>query len=455
MGKARDLFFCKECGFETTKWSGQCPSCGAWNSIVEAPENSVGKKTFMSSQRRISKSNPVPIKEVSFKDEERIDTHIEELNRTLGGGIVIGSLVLVGGEPGIGKSTLLLQMCRELAIYNNTVLYITGEESVCQVKMRADRINAVCDKLLLFSETDLSAIEEAIVETSPKVVIIDSIQTMARNDIDAAAGSVSQVREVTMSLLRIAKEKGISIFIVGHVTKEGNVAGPKMLEHMVDTVLYFEGDGSASYRILRAVKNRFGSTNEIGVFEMCEGGLKEVQNPSQYMLEGRSPEETGSVITAVMEGTRPILVEVQALVTRTGFTMPKRTSIGVDYNRLYLLAAVLEKRLNIQLGACDIYVNVAGGMRVNETGTDLAIVISLISSYKNKAVDPNMVAFGEIGLTGEVRNVGMSLQRLKEAEKLGYTTAVIPKNNGADIKDKLGNMKIIKVATVRDILNII
>ena len=453
MAKAKTVFFCKECGFESAKWLGQCPGCRAWNSFTEEPMAQTKAKYSHGAGAGVAKLQP--LQEVSSDREERTLIGIREFDRVLGGGIVKGSLVLVGGDPGIGKSTLLLQMCREIST-KHKVLYISGEESTQQIKMRADRLGEFPGEVLLLAETNLDLIAAALEKEQPEVVVIDSIQTMYREEVGAAPGSVSQVREATASLMRIAKEKGISIFIVGHVTKEGTVAGPRMLEHMVDTVLYFEGDASASYRILRAVKNRFGSTNEIGVFEMSGSGLLEVANPSEYMLEGRPEEEPGSVITTVMEGTRPILVEVQALVCQTNFNMPRRTAAGVDYNRVNLLMAVIEKRLGVSLAGCDAYVNVAGGMKISEPGIDLAIVLALLSSYKNKAVDNKTIAFGEIGLTGEVRNVSMLMQRVREAEKLGYETCIVPKLHSArKMDEKPLKIKLVEVGNIRELASIL
>ena len=447
MAKAKTVFFCKECGYESAKWLGQCPGCKAWNSFTEESVMQVKKSSMAVTATEVK---PLPLNKVSSDKEERTLIGIKEFDRVLGGGIVKGSLVLVGGDPGIGKSTLLLQMCREISA-KHKVLYISGEESAQQIKMRADRLGVFSGEVLLLSETNLDLIENSLEKEKPEIVIIDSIQTMYREEVGAAPGSVSQVREATASLMRLAKGKEISIFIVGHVTKEGTVAGPRMLEHMVDTVLYFEGDNSAAYRILRAVKNRFGSTNEIGVFEMSATGLKEVKNPSEYMLEGRPEEEPGSVITTVMEGTRPILVEVQALVCQTNFNMPRRTAAGVDYNRVNLLMAVMEKRLGISLAGCDAYVNVAGGMRISETGIDLAIVLALLSSYKNRALDSKTIAFGEIGLIGEVRSVSMLSQRIKEAEKLGYEVCIIPRAKSARVEEQSRKIRLIEVGNIREL----
>ncbi len=385
--KVKNVFFCNECGYESSKWLGQCPSCKTWNSFVEEPvqRKNAGGASFAGKgvfgERRMT---PQKLSEVAQTFQERLCTGIGELDRVLGGGIVPGSLVLVGGDPGIGKSTLLLQTCSILAEREHKVLYISGEESPQQIKMRADRLEEPSGKLLLLAETNLDAVEAAILSEKPEVVVIDSIQTMFREDIQASPGSVSQVRETTGSLMRLAKGEGVSIFIVGHVTKEGVVAGPRVLEHMVDTVLYFEGENAVSYRILRAVKNRFGSTNEIGVFEMRSNGLAQILNPSEYLLEGRPENEPGSVVAATIEGSRTMLVEVQALVCQTNFNMPRRTAAGMDYNRVNLLLAVLEKRLGIPLAYCDAYINVAGGMRINEPALDLAVVFAILSSYKNK-----------------------------------------------------------------------
>lgn len=399
-------------------------------------------------------ASPVSIHKVSITEETRTSTGMSELDRVLGGGIVQGSLVLVGGDPGIGKSTLLLQMCRNLTDAGRRVLYISGEESLKQIKMRANRMGEFKGDLFLLAETNLDHIERTIKETRPELVIIDSIQTMFREDVSSAPGSVSQVRESTNILMQLGKGLGISIFIVGHVTKEGVVAGPRVLEHMVDTVLYFEGDKNAVYRVLRAVKNRFGSTNEIGVFEMRQTGLTEVENPSEYMLNGRPEDARGSVVTCSIEGTRPILLEIQALVCRTSFGIPRRTTAGTDYNRVNLLMAVLEKRVGMSLGDCDAYVNITGGIKCNEPAMDLAIVLAVISSYRNVAVDEKTIVFGEVGLAGEVRGVSMTLQRINEAKKLGFTTCVMPKVSmkGLNIPD---GIRCIGVKNVQDVLELV
>jgi DNA repair protein RadA/Sms len=450
MAKEKQVFFCQECGFESSKWMGQCPACKAWNSFCEE-KITVGAKG--QSGRRTSQA-PTSILEVETAAETRFSTGIGELNRVLGGGIVDGSLVLVGGDPGIGKSTILIQMCRNLSQQDYKILYVSGEESLTQIKMRAERIGQFKRDMLLLCTNNLEDVEEYVQKDIPKVIIIDSIQTIVAEDITSAPGSVSQVKEVTARLMRMAKQMGIAIFIVGHVTKEGAVAGPRTLEHMVDTVLYFEGERNMGFRVLRAVKNRFGSTNEIGVFEMKGSGLVEVNNPSQLMLDGRPSDTSGSVVVCTMEGTRPILMEIQALVCQTNFNLPRRTSVGLDYNRVNLLLAVLEKRAGLVLSGCDAYVNIAGGMRLDDPSADLGIIFALVSSYKNRAVPGDLVAFGEIGLSGEVRGVASVEQRLKEAGKMGFGTCIIPKANMGQVKDisGLGNLKIIGVTNIREAL---
>ncbi len=455
MAKAKTTaFFCKECGYESAKWTGQCPACRAWNTMVEEP---VAKKE---SSRRIvpgaarQAAKPVKLSEVSIKEQDRISTGYRELDRVLGSGIVAGSLVLVGGDPGIGKSTILLQVCRNLAAAGHKILYISGEESLKQIKLRANRIGEISGELLFLCETNLDDIEGTIRETKPEVVIIDSIQTMYRDDVSSAPGSVSQVRESTNILLQIAKGMGISVFIVGHVTKEGVVAGPRVLEHMVDTVLYFEGERNASYRILRGVKNRFGSTNEIGVFEMQEQGLVEVENPSEYLLSGRPQEASGAVVACSIEGTRPILLEVQALVAQTNFGMARRTAAGTDYNRVNLLMAVLEKRCHYEMSRYDAYVNIAGGVRMNEPALDLAIVLALVSSLKDRPVNPKCIIFGEVGLSGEVRAVSMAEQRVREAAKLGFEACILPQVCLEKIK-KAEGIRLYGVKNVREAITTI
>ena len=447
MGKKSTVFFCRSCGYESSKWMGQCPGCREWNTFDEEP---IEKKANGSLRRTTEGTKPVYIKDVTADVSKRYSGGSAELDRVLGGGIVAGSLVLIGGDPGIGKSTLLLQVTRDLAKDGRKVLYVSGEESLNQIKMRADRLGNDYGNMLLLCETNLDDIESAILESKPDMVVIDSIQTMYREDVSSAPGSVSQVREATNLLMQIAKSNEITIFIVGHVTKEGAVAGPKVLEHMVDTVLYFEGDRYGSYRILRSVKNRFGSTNEIGVFEMRSDGLREVINPSEFMLNGRAKDASGSVVTCAMEGTRPIMVEIQALVTKSSFGLPRRQATGMDFNRVNLLMAVIEKRAGLQIGDQDAYVNIAGGLKISEPSLDLATVCAVISSYRNKAVNPGTVVFGEVGLSGEVRAVSMCEQRVLEAKKLGFTTCLIPKANIDDSVSKIKGIEIIGVENVND-----
>lgn len=454
MAKAKETaFFCKECGYESSKWSGQCPACKEWNTFVEERVVSkVSTKGVAKSISNLNTSKPSALSQISTEDSDRITTGIEELDRVLGGGVVEGSLVLIGGDPGIGKSTLLLQMCQKLSMKLNKVLYISGEESLKQIKLRAERIGEFSDNLLLLCETNLEKIEETLRELKPAIVIIDSIQTMYRDEIGSAPGSVSQVRESTAVLMQLAKGLGISIFIVGHVTKEGVVAGPRVLEHMVDTVLYFEGERNATYRILRGVKNRFGSTNEIGVFEMQSRGLQEVKNPSEFMLNGRPEGASGSVVVCLIEGTRPVLIEVQALVCDSNFGMARRTAAGTDYNRVNLLMAVLEKRVGLHLAGCDAYVNVAGGLKVNEPALDLGLVLAIVSSYKNREIDSKTIIFGEVGLAGEVRAVSQAQQRITEAIKLGFTTCILPEVCLNNI-NKTDKIKLIGVSNLSEAIN--
>ncbi len=453
MAKKSIVFFCQSCGYEAPKWMGQCPGCHEWNTFVEEP---VEKKMRSFSENKAGGASAIPLtlSQVQSDTQRRIQSGIAELDRVLGGGIVPASMVLVGGDPGIGKSTLLLQVCRNLSKNNISVMYISGEESASQIKMRAERIGDFSDTLKLYCETDLNEITGVIEREKPEVVVVDSIQTMYSPDVTSAPGSVSQVREATASLMRVAKVLGVSVFIVGHVTKEGTVAGPRVLEHMVDTVLYFEGDRYASYRILRGVKNRFGSTNEIGVFEMTGEGLSEVANPSEYMLSGRPLDSPGSVCVCSMEGTRPIMIEIQALVTRTSFVNPRRSAIGCDSGRVTLLIAVVEKRLNLKLYECDAYVNVTGGIKAGEPAADLGIVMSVISSYKNRPVPDKLICFGEVGLSGEIRAVSQSKARVMEAKKLGFESAVVPKVNMKELKDVTG-ITLIPVTNVRDAADLI
>ncbi|MCR4788424.1 MAG: DNA repair protein RadA [Lachnospiraceae bacterium] len=446
-GKNKTVFFCNNCGYESSKWMGQCPGCRQWNTFTEEVVARSGKGSSARSARDVE---TVTLNSVSVEKEDRKTTHIKELDRVLGGGLVAGSLTLVGGDPGIGKSTLLLQVCRNLSSDGIKVLYISGEESVKQIKLRAARIGDFNDNMLLLCENTLSVIEETIKKIKPEVVVIDSIQTMYDEEISSAPGSVSQVREATNVFMQTAKGMNISIFIVGHVTKEGTVAGPRVLEHMVDTVLYFEGENHASYRILRSVKNRFGSTNEIGVFKMEETGLSEVANPSEFMLTGKPKGAPGSIVSCSLEGTRPILIEIQALVCQSNFGIPRRQCTGTDINRVNLLMAVLEKRLGMQLGGCDAYVNIAGGIKIGEPAIDLGIALAVISSFKNKAIDDKIVAVGEIGLSGEIRTVSMIAVRINEVRKLGFDTVIVPKVCMDDLKD-IKDIKIIPVSNIQDI----
>ena len=513
------VFFCQSCGYESAKWMGQCPACHEWNTFVEEPTAAskasgkgtgkptagvvqweklglAGKSGLASGKQKADggdgtltgwqggqhgRGKALPLKDITVSDADRLSTGIAELDRVLGGGLVQGSLVLVGGDPGIGKSTLLLQVCRNLTAGMEAqaasgepsphfaagqqgteggnsirqepvrVLYVSGEESQQQIKLRANRMGVFGDSLLLLCETNLADVQEAIVRLAPQVVIIDSIQTMYNETVTSAPGSVSQVRETTGVLLQLAKGLGVTIFIVGHVTKEGAVAGPRVLEHMVDTVLYFEGDRHASYRILHGVKNRFGSTDEIGVFEMKEDGLREVPNPSEFMLEGRPEGASGSVVACSMEGTRPILIEVQALTARSNLAYPRRTTDGADNNRVNLLLAVLERRLGLRLSDMDVYVNIAGGVRLREPAVDLGIVIAVISSFKDIVIDEKTLVFGEVGLSGEIRSVSQAPLRVKEAQKLGFTTVILPQ---ACVKSvgKAKGVSLVGVRNVRDLI---
>ena len=448
------IFFCQSCGYESSKWMGQCPGCREWNTFVEEVVDKKSAGTLAKQKGSAIEAKVLPLSEIELTSEKRVSTGMKELDRVLGGGIVKGSMVLVGGDPGIGKSTLLLQVCKNLSDEKIKVLYISGEESLQQIKIRAERIGTFGDSLKLLCETNLDTIQAVIDREKPQIVVIDSIQTMFNEAVSSAPGSVSQVRESTGVLMQIAKGKGISIFIVGHVTKEGVVAGPRVLEHMVDTVLYFEGDRHAAYRILRGVKNRFGSTNEIGVFEMRQSGLAEVENPSEYMLSGKPVGASGSVVACSMEGTRPILVEVQALVCHSNFGIPRRTAAGTDFNRVNLLMAVLEKRLGLKLADCDAYVNIAGGIKMNEPAMDLGIVLALISSYKDKPVDEKTICFGEVGLSGEVRAVNMAEQRVQEAKKLGFEVCILPEVCRAAMPQVTG-IRLVGVNSIFDVMSYI
>lgn len=449
MAKVKTQFLCTNCGYVSPKFLGRCPNCGKWNTLVEErisePKNE--RKSRVSFEGKSSK--PQLISEVKMHEEPRVKTGMEEFNRVLGGGVVDGSLVLIGGDPGIGKSTLLLQLSGQLAATDRDVLYVSGEESASQIKMRAERLQVNSERFYLYPETDMSNIRSVIEELHPEYVIIDSVQTMQEPDIDSAVGSVSQIREITAELMQIAKTNNITIFIVGHVTKGGAIAGPKILEHMVDTVLYFEGDLHHTYRILRAVKNRFGSTNELGIFEMREGGLREVANPSEIFLEERLKDANGSAIVVSMEGTRPILVEIQALITPTIFGNAQRTASGLDRNRVSLIMAVLEKRANMTLQNQDAYLKAAGGVKLDEPAIDLAIAISIVSSFKNRGTRPTDSFVGEIGLTGEIRRVNRIEQRVAEAQKLGFQRILVPKNNLKGWTPPKG-IEVVGVETIAD-----
>ena len=433
MAKAKTVFYCTECGNETIKWQGRCPACGAWNSIVEyeaAPKVTGGKSR---GGLALQKQGSTRIDEIDTDAEVRFLTGFGELDRVLGGGAVAGSLVLVGGAPGIGKSTLLLQICKSLC-NGRKVLYVSGEESEKQLKMRAERIGTQPEDLYVLSETRLSDILEATDSITPDILIVDSVQTLYREENDSAPGSVSQVKDCTMALMQLSKAEGITVFVVGHINKDGAIAGPKVLEHMVDCVLYFEGDPNSSYRLLRAAKNRFGSTNEIGVFEMADSGLVEVPNPSQMLLEGRPDGASGTCVACVMEGTRPVLAEVQALVSKTTFNVPRRTADGFDFNRAALLLAVAEKRCGMKLSAFDAYINVIGGLRLDEPGADLPVVLAIASSYRDTVIPSDMVAIGEVGLTGEIRSVSHMNQRLGEVARLGFKICIIPRNGSEKLE---------------------
>lgn len=451
----KSIFFCQNCGHEESKWLGQCPMCKEWNTFVEEKVSVTRGSTAAVQQVRNAKdAKVVTLSSITTDDDERMQTGILELDRVLGGGIVPGSLVLVGGDPGIGKSTLLLQVCQKLSGQNRKILYISGEESLKQIKLRANRMGTFSESLFLLCETNLGMIRHVIEEQHPDMVVIDSIQTMYNEEVASAPGSVSQVRESTNVFMQLAKGLNISIFIVGHVTKEGTVAGPRVLEHMVDTVLYFEGDRHASYRILRGVKNRFGSTNEIGVFEMCNTGLEEVKNPSEYMLNGRPEDASGSVVACSMEGTRPILVEIQALVCQSNFGIPRRTAVGTDFNRVNLLMAVLEKKVGLRLAASDAYVNIAGGMKMTEPAIDLGICLAIVSSAKDIVIPDNVMVFGEVGLSGEIRAVSMAGQRVQEAKKLGFGTVVLPEVCRSSV-GKVEGINLVYVSQIRDAIGYI
>ena len=446
MAKSKTVFVCNECGNESAKWLGKCPACNSWNSFFE--QKIVESKNSNLKSKDIKSNVPQKLNSYTAKETLRTATGFGELDRVLGGGLVKGSLVLLGGEPGIGKSTLILQICEKIK-GEGKVLYVSGEESAEQIKLRADRLGINNDDIMFLGETDIDIVNQAIIDLNPKLVIIDSIQTMYSEEISAAAGSVSQVREITSQIMRVCKSRAITTIIIGHVTKEGNIAGPRVLEHMVDTVLYLEGERYFSYRILRGVKNRFGSTNEIGMFEMREEGMCEILNPSDVLISEREDNPAGSCIVSSMEGTRPILVELQALTSQTVFGYPKRTANGIDYNRLALLIAVLEKKAGLMLGSQDVYLNVVGGLKINEPSIDLGIMLATASSFKNVSIPKDMVIIGEVGLTGEVRRINFIEKRLKEAEKLGFKTCIIPESNKKVLKDNY-KLDIIGVRNINE-----
>lgn len=456
MAKAKSVYVCSQCGYESSKWNGKCPSCGEWNTFEEtfpaAVRGGSSSKSASRSSRDLSDSiHGINDVDASF-DEARYKTGLSELDRVLGGGLVKGSLVLLGGEPGIGKSTMLLQICQQLG-EEHTILYVSGEESARQIKLRAQRLGVDSENLYLLAETDCEAICDVIIKEKPEIVIIDSIQTMSISSLTSAQGSVTQVRECTNLFMRTAKSEEIPFFIVGHVNKDGAIAGPKVMEHIVDCVLYFEGQRNLSYRILRAVKNRFGSTNEIGVFEMIDKGLAEVDNPSMMLLSGRPTDVSGCCVACIMEGSRPIMAEVQALVTKSGFSVPRRTATGFDYNRMAIIIAVLEKRLGFFFGGLDVYINIVGGLRLDEPAADLSIALALYSSLRDKVVSDKTIAFGEIGLGGELRNISHCSQRISEAQRMGFEKCILPAQALKGINPQNYSMKIIGARSVRDAFN--
>lgn len=448
--KSKTVFFCTNCGNETHQWMGKCPSCGAWNTMTEHVEKET--PAVRSAGKRIEARVPKLLSEVKSGSEQRFSTGMAELDRVLGGGAVTGSLVLVGGAPGIGKSTLLLQICKDLC-KGRKVLYVSGEESENQIKMRADRLKIRCDSLYVLAETEMDEILRTVNEMQPDVLIADSIQTLYAAENTSTPGSVSQVKDCTMALMQLSKSQGITVFVVGHVNKEGAIAGPKVLEHMVDCVMYFEGERNGPYRLLRAAKNRFGSTNEIGVFEMADIGLREIPNPSEMLLAGRPKDAPGTCVACAMEGTRPILAEVQALITKTSANMPRRTVDGFDYNRAALLLAVLEKRAGMKLGQCDAFINVIGGLNIDEPGSDLPVILAAASSYRDAAIPNALAAIGEVGLTGEIRSVTNLEQRLNEIRRLGFEKCIIPRRGTEKLKAPEG-LEVLRVKNIREAIEI-
>ena len=451
--KAKTLFYCTECGNETAKWAGKCPACGAWNTIVEQPERPKGTGKGASVRVGMTRRRACPVTDLTADEEIRFPTGMGELDRVLGGGAVKGSLVLVGGAPGIGKSTLMLQICSKLCEFSK-VLYISGEESEHQLKLRAKRLHVESQQLLVLSETNLGDVLEAVNTEQPDVLIVDSIQTLYNDALDAAAGSVSQVKDCTLSLMQVAKGQEITVFVIGHVNKEGSIAGPKVLEHMVDCVLYFEGDQHMTYRILRAAKNRFGATNEIGVFEMMDRGLREVENPSEMLLSGRPKDAPGTCVTCAMEGARPVLAEVQALIAPASASNPRRMSNGFDYNRAAMLLAVLEKRGGLKVSQCDAYLNIIGGLTLEEPAADLAAVVAIASSYLDKPVPDHMAAIGEVGLSGEIRSISHLEQRLTEVHRLGFTQCMIPARRARELKP-LPGLELLPVQNIAQALRLL
>lgn len=447
--KQKSIFVCSQCGYESAKWYGKCPGCGEWNTFAEELRQEEPKAKAGVSRPVLLQNSAVPIGELTLETEDRWSTGLKELDRVLGGGVVKGSMVLLSGDPGIGKSTLLLQICEFLG-QNHSILYVTGEESARQIKLRADRLHVQSNNLYILAETDVDSICQVIYSQKPGLVMVDSIQTMCLGALSSSPGSVSQVRECTHALMRTAKQSGTPLFLVGHVNKEGAVAGPKVLEHIVDAVLYFEGERSMSYRILRAVKNRYGSTNEIGVFEMTDAGLQQVENPSLMLLSGRPRNVSGTCVACVMEGSRPILAEVQALVTSSNYGMPRRMSTGFDFNRMSVLLAVLEKRAGYFFANMDAYLNIVGGLKLDEPAADLAVAIALVSSLKDKPVDDTAVAFGEIGLAGEIRSCARADARVAEAARLGFSRCILPAANLKKLETRVGEMELVGVRTVRE-----